>query len=491
MNILSRPLALRAGTLAVSLALLAGLWQVGQPLSSAHALPASQAALAAPAANPRSLPLPAAALPDFSALVEQNGPAVVNIQVTQRAQAAQPRPEDYGPFGEFLRRFGGQVPGGNAPARGQGSGFIVDPNGVILTNAHVVDKAAEVLVRVSNGSGPEKEYKARVVGVDKRTDIAVLRIEAKGLPVVRIGDPAQTRTGEWVVAIGSPFGFENSVTAGIISAKSRALPDEAYVPFIQTDAAVNPGNSGGPLFNLRGEVIGINSQIYSRSGGYQGLAFAIPIDVAVKVKDELLASGRVSRGRLGVSAQELNAQLAQSFGLEQPVGALVSAIEPGGPAAKAGVQPGDIILRLNDTAILRSSELPRAVAALKPGSQARLDVLREGKRRTLAFTVGEISEPVAAAPAAVADPATAGGLAVRPLSARERQASGLDAGLLVEQSAGAAAEAGIAPGDVILAVNGTSVQSVEQLRALVGKRKSAALLVQREGGRLFVPLTLG
>ncbi len=480
-----RTLTPKLAALAVSAALLGGLWQFGAPLTSAHALPAPIAA---------SGPAPASllrALPDFSALVEQNSPAVVNIQVTQRPQAAQPRLEDYGPFGEFLRRFGGQMPGGNAPVRGQGSGFVVDPNGVILTNAHVVDNAAEVTVRMNSSEGADREFKARVVGVDKRTDIAVLRIDAKNLPTVRLGDPALTRTGEWVVAIGSPFGFENSVTAGIVSAKSRALPDEAYVPFIQTDAAVNPGNSGGPLFNLRGEVIGINSQIYSRSGGYQGLSFAIPIDVAVKVKDELLANGRVSRGRLGVAAQEVDAALAQSFGLDKPLGALVSGVDPDGPAAKAGVQAGDIIVKLNDTPILRSAELPRAVAALKPGSQARLEIVREGKRRSLAFVAGEITEPVAAAAAAPADGATAGGLAVRPLSPQEKRASGLNGGLVVEQSAGAAAQAGIAAGDVILAVNGTPVQSVEQLRALVGKRKSAALLVQREGARMFVPLALG
>ena len=483
------PYAFRAGALAVSLAVLAGVWKYDGAMSTAHALtmPSAQPAASAPL----SPGLPAMrALPDFSALVDQNGAAVVNIQVTQRKSAGPVRPEEYGPFGEFLRRFGGQAPGAGTPARGQGSGFIVDPEGIILTNAHVVDNAAEVLVRVNNGDGPQREYKARIVGVDKRTDIAVVRIDARGLPAVRIGDPAQTRTGEWVVAIGSPFGFENSVTAGIVSAKSRALPDEAYVPFIQTDAAVNPGNSGGPLFNLRGEVIGINSQIYSRSGGYQGLAFAIPIDVAVKVKNELLAHGRVSRGRLGVSAQELNVPLARSFGLEAPTGALVSSVEPGGPAASAGVRPGDIILKLNGTEIRRSAELPRAVAELKPGSRAQVELLREGKRLTLSFVAGEISDPVPVA-TAPSDTMNPGGLAVRPLTPQEKRASGLDAGLVVEQASGAAAEAGIAPGDLILAVNGTPVSGVAQLRALVDQRKSSALLIQREGERLYLPLALG
>src|SRR5947199_1724267 len=267
------------------------------------------------------------------------------------------------------------------PMRGVGSGFIVSADGIILTNAHVVDGADEVTVKLTD----KREFTAKVLGVDKTTDIAVLRIAARDLPYVRIGDPKMTKVGEWVVAIGQPFGFENTVTAGIVSAKSRSLPGDSYVPFIQTDAAVNPGNSGGPLFNLKGDVIGINSQIYSRTGGYMGLAFAIPIDVAAKVKDELLAHGKVERGKIGVGIREVNASLAQSFGLERPQGALVSQVEPGGPADKAGLKPGDVILSYNGRALAGSNELPAMVANTKPGTKAALEVWRNGKKEQLAL----------------------------------------------------------------------------------------------------------
>ena len=286
------------------------------------------------------------ALPDFAAIVEANKAAVVNITTTAKAGAAAPElPEEFrsGPFGEFFRRF--QIP--QLPQRGQGSGFIVEAGGVILTNAHVVEGADEVRVRLTD----RREFKGRVLGADKATDIAVVKIEASGLPTVKLGDPRKVKVGEWVVAIGSPFGFENSVTAGIVSATSRSLPEGAYVPFIQTDAAVNPGNSGGPLFNLKGEVIGVNSQIYSRTGGYQGLSFAVPIDVAAGVKTQLVAHGKVERGRLGVLIQEVSQPLAESFGLERPRGALVASVESGSPAARAGIEPGDVLLGMNGRAI--------------------------------------------------------------------------------------------------------------------------------------------
>jgi serine protease Do len=337
-------------------AALVGYSQLGLSLPSlAQANPAPAAVAVAAQAG-------AATLPSFSTIAKQYGPAVVNISVTGDAQktAAMPGmpnmdPDD--PFYEFFKRFNGpmpQMPRGEAPARGQGSGFIVNKDGVILTNAHVVDGAKEVDVKLTD----KREFKAKVLGVDPQTDVAVLKIEAHDLPVVTLGDPQQSSVGDWVLAIGSPFGFENTVTAGIISAKARALPDESYVPFIQTDVAVNPGNSGGPLFNMKGEVIGINSQIFSRTGGYQGLSFSIPIDVAVKVQDQLVQHGKVTRGRIGVTIQGVNQALADSFGLKEPAGALVSQVEKGSPADKAGIEPGDVIVKVNGKAVQDSSELP-------------------------------------------------------------------------------------------------------------------------------------
>lgn len=432
----------------------------------------------------------AAALPDFSALVERNGPAVVNISVKQNVKTAAPTISPGGdPFSEFQRRFGVPAPERGMPLRGQGSGFIVSADGLILTNAHVVDGAAEVTVKLTD----RREYLAKVIGKDAQSDIAVLRIDAKNLPVVKLGDPRAVRAGEWVIAIGSPFGFENSVTAGIVSAKGRSLPEESYVPFIQTDVAVNPGNSGGPLFNLAGEVVGMNSQIFSHTGGYQGLSFAIPIDVALNVKDQLVAQGRVTRGYLGVTVQQLNQQLADSFGLKAPAGALVSSVLPGGPAARAGLEPGDVILSIEGRAIASSAELPAQVAAIKPGARAKLEVWRKGASRQIEMSVGEL-QPVAKLAAANAPPATDGrlGLAVRPLTPEEQSAAETKSGLLVEQASGPAADAGVRPGDVILALNGTPLSGAAQFRALLAKSgKHAALLVQRGDTKLFVPVTLG
>jgi serine protease Do len=424
-------------------------------------------------------------LPDFAAIVEANKGAVVNITSSSAAKAqaqAEPQiPEEFrnSPFGEFYRRF--QIPQPNVPRQGMGSGFIVEPDGVILTNAHVVEGADEVRVRLTD----RREFKGKVLGTDKATDIAVVKIDAKNLPTVKLGDPRSIKVGEWVLAIGAPFGFENTVTAGIVSATSRSLPDGTYVPFIQTDAAVNPGNSGGPLFNLKGEVIGINSQIYSRSGGYQGLAFAIPVDVAAHVKTQLVQHGRVERGRIGVAIQEVSQSLAQSFGLDRPRGALIASVEDGSPAAKAGIRPGDVLLGLNGQTIERSAELPPLVASVKPGTKATFEVWRDGRKQNLTLTVGELKpDQVAAGPKGEGARGDTGklGLAVRPS----------DEGLVVENATGAAARAGIRAGDVVTAVNGKRVKSVEELRAAAEKAKgTVALLVKRGDASLFVAVEVG
>ena len=331
-----------------------------------------------------------------------------------------------------------------------------------------------------------------MIGKDVRSDVAVLKIEAKNLPVVKIGNPAESQVGEWVLAIGSPFGFENTATAGIVSAKSRALPGDTYVPFIQTDVAVNPGNSGGPLFNARGEVIGINSQIYSGSGGYQGVSFAIPIDVAGKVKDQLVAHGKVVRGRIGVTVQEVNQALADSFGLKQMQGALVSSLEKGGPAEKAGLLPGDVITRVNGNAIDSSGELSGRIAELKPGSRAKLEVVRKGAPTQLEVTIGELQEAKVAAADTGAQAQGKLGVGVRPLDPKESRQAGTDGGLLVEQVGGPAERAGIQPGDIILSLNGNKVKTPDELRKLLGQAgKRVALLVQRDDAQIFVPVDLG
>jgi serine protease Do len=432
---------------------------------------------------------------NFATIAEEQGPAVVNISVAGMVKTAgpagMPQMDPNDPFFEFFRRF--QPPGGGgggeAPTRGTGSGFIVKSDGVVLTNAHVVADANEVTVKLQD----KREFKAKVIGLDKVSDVAVLKIDAKDLPTVKIGDPQVARVGDWVVAIGSPFGFENTVTAGIVSAKSRTLPDDGYVPFLQTDVAVNPGNSGGPLFNTAGEVIGINSQIYSRSGGYQGLSFAIPIDVAMKVEGQLLAHGKVSRGRLGVTIQEVTPDLAESFGLDKPTGALVSGVEKGAAADKAGILPGDVILKFNGTAVSQSSALPPLVSDSAPGSQAIVTVWRKGKSQELHMALGNLEVAQAASDASA--PASHGqlGLAVRPLTRQERSEAQVAGGLVVEDVAdGPAKQAGLQPGDVILSVNGEMATGVDTLKSQLNKdHKRLALLVLRGDERMFVPVAVG
>ena len=374
----------------LALAALGGSYAVfnATTASSVHAMSGTTAAATPAAVTAGSTQT----LPNFAAIVAQSGPAVVNISVSGTAKTAgvpQLNPDD--PFFEFFRRF--QPPAGDTPKRGQGSGFIISADGVVLTNAHVVADADEVIVKLTD----RREFHAKVIGVDQPTDIAVLKIDARNLPAVRIGDPQRAQVGDWVLAIGAPFGFENSATAGIVSAKSRSLPDGTYVPFLQTDVAINPGNSGGPLFNLAGEVIGVNSQIYSQSGGYQGLSFAIPIDIAMNVERQILAGGKVRRGRLGVVIQDVDQALAQSFGLATPSGALVSSVEADGPAARAGLRAGDVILQVNGKPVPSSSALPLMVSELAPGTSARIQVWRSRSARELTLKVGELNAKVAKA----------------------------------------------------------------------------------------------
>ena len=431
-------------------------------------------------------------LPDFSVLVEQVGPAVVNISTTARIRTDMQQNEIPGepgdPVHEFFRRFQGP-PQGDAIRKGTGSGFIVSADGYILTNAHVVDGAIEVTVKLTDN----REFNARVVGVDRRTDVALVKIDSRDLPSVKIGDASKVKVGEWVAAIGSPFGLENSVTAGIVSAKSRSLADENYVPFIQTDVAINPGNSGGPLFNMSGEVIGINSQIYSRTGGYMGLSFAIPIDVAVKVKNDLQKYGKVSRGRLGVSIQSVSQDLADSFGLKKPQGALVSAVDSGSPAETAGLKSGDIILSVDGRTIDSSADLPRLIGETRPGTTVSIKVWRHGDIRELRTLLGELPvEKVASADNGSSAAPGKLGLSLRALTSQELRQINAEGGLLVENVDGAAARAGIQPGDVILALNDKPVKDVEQLRRFADKSHgSIALLIQREGNKIFVPMKLG
>jgi serine protease Do len=460
--------------------------------SIAHGIVESAGAQTAAATAQHAPPPATPQLPDFSALVERYSPAVVNITVEENVPAAQasqqlPFNED-DPF-DFFRRFVVPMPQGQVPAYGLGSGFVISPDGYILTNAHVVANATDVTVKLAD----RREFKAKVVGFDPRTDVALLKISARGLPVVKFGDPSAIKPGEWVMAIGSPFGFENTVTVGVVSATGRALPDSGYVPFIQTDVAVNPGNSGGPLFDLAGEVIGINSQIFSQTGGYQGVSFAIPIDVALNVKDQLIAHGRVIRGRLGVEMQEMDQTLAESFGLKSANGALVSEVEKGSPAERAGLQPGDVVLKLDGRPIEHTGQLARLVAETKPGTRATLVVWRRGATKDLAVVVGEAKDAqVAEASGAGAEGNEGLGVAVRPLTPAERAGNSGKAGLLVEGVSGPAARAGIQPGDVILAVNGRPVRGVGELRRLIRESgKAFALLVERGDSQIYVPVTIG
>lgn len=444
-------------------------------------------------------------LPDFTELAETQGPAVVNISITQnmRAENAMPFPGMPGDeqMQEFFKRFGIPIPGvpgqNGAPleykSQSLGSGFIISSDGYILTNAHVVADADEVIVKLSD----KREFKAKIIGSDKRTDVALVKIDATGLPKVTIGDPNKLKVGEWVAAIGSPFGLENTMTAGIVSAKGRALPQENYVPFIQTDVAINPGNSGGPLFNLAGEVVGVNSQIYSRSGGSMGLSFSIPIDVALDVSNQLKAGGKVSRGWLGIVIQELSKELAESFGMKNTNGALVSAVEKGGPAEKGGLEPGDVIIKFDGKPIMASTDLPRVVAATKPGKTVPVEILRKGSLKTLNFAVGEMpteGTEVAQTNRPSAKPeANRLGLVLKEATAQQRKKLNGKNGLLVIDAQGVAAQAGVRRGDVILGLNNTEVQSLDQFNrqlAAFGAGKSVALLVLRGENTLYVPVRI-
>lgn len=430
------------------------------------------------------------ALPDFTSLVDQYGAAVVNITVTGHARADMrtngPALDPDNPLSQFFQD-NPNIRQRETPMRGEGSGFIVNADGIVLTNAHVVDGAQQVTVKLTD----KREFTAKVLGSDKQSDVAVLKIDAKNLPTVRLGHDTSLRVGQWVVAIGAPFGFDNTVTAGIVSAKKRVLPDSGYVPFIQTDVPINPGNSGGPLFNLNGEVIGINSQIYSSTGGYQGLSFAIPIDVAMDVSGQIQAHGHVAHGRLGVAIQEVNQALADTFGLDKPEGALVVSVDAEGPAGHVGIKSGDVILAINGKNVAQSSELPMLVAQSEPGTIARLKVWRDHSEQSINVKLGDINgEQIAASN----DPGAHGklGISVRPLSPEEGEQINAKGGLLVEDASGPAAVAGIESGDIVLAVNGSSVSSVDELRKIVAKAKDhIALLVQRGDSRIFIPVTLG
>ncbi|WP_367067723.1 DegQ family serine endoprotease [Oryzisolibacter sp. LB2S] len=498
--------------LVLALVAAGALGATGAGLITSHEARA-QAQLATPVATAVAPAVagPAAALPDFSAITQRYGPAVVNISVSgmrnvsddegDNSPAARQRgpqgmdPND--PFYEFFRRFGIPMPdmgpqGRHAvPVRGEGSGFIIDPNGIVLTNAHVVKGASDVTVKLTD----RREFRAKVLGMDPKTDIAVLKIDAKNLPTVKLGNSNSLKVGDWVLAIGSPFGFENTVTAGVVSAKGRTLPDDSFVPFIQTDAAVNPGNSGGPLFNAAGEVVGINSQIYSRSGGFQGLSFAIPIEVATRVEQQIVATGQVQHARLGVAVQEVNQAFADSFKLPRPEGALVAHVDEGGPADKAGLKVGDVILKINGQGIVASGDLPAFVGQQSPGEKVQLEVWRHGRSETLAATLGNANDK--SAKVARGDEAVGKGqlgLMLRPLQPDEARAAGVaqGQGLMIEDARGPAAVAGVQGGDVLLAINGTPVTGVEQVRAAMAHAgKSVALLIERDGNQIFVPVRLG
>jgi serine protease Do len=448
-------------------------------------------------------------LPDFADLVEQVGPGVVNVQVVEKVTSAAQGSDDGDddsddPFGDFFRRFGlprpNAQPRSAAPVRGVGSGFIISPDGYILTNTHVVNNASKITVKLTD----RREFDAKVIGMDERTDVAVIKITAKGdLPVVRLGDSNKLRPGQWVLAIGSPFNFENSVTAGIVSALARDSVGEsgnAYVPFIQTDVAVNPGNSGGPLFNLNGEVVGINSQIYSRSGGYEGISFAIPIDVANNVAEQLIKNGHVSRGRIGVTIQEVTAATAENLGLDRPRGAAVASVEAGGPAEKAGIEPLDIILSVDGHPVDTSGQLPSMIAEIKAGQVAQLEVWRDKAVKKISVTVEELKEKSSDARLRHNDSGEDAndsaniartGLSVRTLNAQEKSQAKTRGSVVITSVKGPAAEAGLRNGDIILSINRIKIDTIAQLETAVKNAgREATLLVQREDQQSIITLTL-
>jgi serine protease Do len=507
MSFVRKPLVIAALGAASFAVPLGALYLAGASHAAASSATQPATMQAAPAAVASG---PASALPDFSGMVQKYGPAVVNITVTTKVSTAYQGDEgDEGdgdsngngnggngggeqqdpfgpnsPFAPFFRGFQNPHP---QPMHGEGSGFIIRPDGLILTNAHVVKGASEVTVRLTD----RREFTAKVVGIDTKSDIAVIQIQAKNLPTVQLGDSRSLKVGEWVLAIGAPFGFENSATAGIVSAKGRSLNGD-YVPFIQTDVPINPGNSGGPLFNMRGEVVGINSQIYSRSGGYQGVSFSIPIDVAMQVEQQLQTTGHVTRGKLGVVIQSVTQGLSDSFGLPRPEGALVSTVEKDGPAARAGVEPGDVILKLNGEAINDSSELPVKVASVSPGTSVELEIWRNHASRTLSVKLGALEDQRSAANHEAQHEGGKLGLAVRPLTGDEQRQGNVPGGLLVERASGPAAEAGIQAGDIVLSANGAPVASAQALKSAVESSKGhVALLIQRGEARIFVPVRVG
>jgi serine protease Do len=471
--------------------------------SSSNAAPAHMSAVpAAAAAAVTTAPL-VTGLPDFTALVETYGPAVVNVEVTeerQQVRGGDPR--------DLFRQFGLEIPDdlgrgrsqrGQPPEqKGEGSGFIISPDGYILTNRHVVADATKVVVRLTD----RREFTAKVIGMDEATDVAVIKIEGgRNLPTVKIGDPDKLKPGQWVVAIGSPFGMENSVTAGIVSATSRQVGDDQFVPFIQTDVAVNPGNSGGPLFNLNGEVVGINSQIFSQSGGYMGLSFAIPIDIANDVREQLVGNGKVTRGRIGVRPGPVDANYAESFGLDRPRGALVSEVVEGEPAEKAGIKPGDIILSVGGKPVATDVDLRSLVSRIKPGTNTEIELWSDRKLRKVTVKVGETTPEVvktgtlpgrngnSRSGAAEVEPDVLG-LNVRPLTREEKQQKETSGSLVIEGVTGPAQRSGLQSGDVILGVGGANVSTVAELKAAAGRISSKVipLRVQREDDIRFVQI---
>ena len=431
-------------------------------------------------------------LPDFTQLVEENGKGVVNISTIKNA-----RTETVNMFpgmekeAEIFKRFGFPFPLGPQQQRipeqrGTGSGFIVSSDGLILTNAHVVDGADELRIRLTDN----REFAGKVLGLDKKTDIAVVKIEAKDLPVLKIGSSESLKVGEWVAAIGSPFGLHNTVTAGIVSAKSRQLSSDQYVPFIQTDVAVNPGNSGGPLFNMQGEVVGINSQIFSTSGGFMGLSFSIPIDLAMQIKDQLVQNGRVIRGRIGVGIQAVTQDLAEAFGMKTPRGAVITMLEKDQPGEKAGLMVGDIVIAIDGKELANANELPIKISTMKPGTKTTLTVLRDGKEKKIAVTVAETPSEGTVQTNDTKNAQGKLGVSVRELSAEEKKELELQNGLVITEVRGAAAKAGLMPRDIILSANGKTINNSGDLIDVVKKAKKVALLVQRQQSRIFIAIDL-